>query len=58
MAWKREHNTGQKNLGETWSISATRPDATNALTFAATRMWNAIFWTKETKSASAWTKET
>jgi len=57
MAWLREYNSGQKASGEVWAIVAGRPDATNDLTWASTRLWNGIVWVREAKSASIWTKE-
>jgi len=51
MAWVREYNSGQKDSGEVWGITAGRPDATNALTWDSTRLWNSVGWTKEAKSS-------
>ena len=58
MAGVREYNSGQKDSGEVWGIGVGRPDATNDLTWNAIRLWNGISWAIESKSASAWTKET
>jgi hypothetical protein len=57
MAWVREHNAGQKGVGERWSVAAGRPDATNTITWAGSNIWTGIVWAKETKPAESWTKE-
>ena len=57
MAWVREHNAGQKGVGERWSVAAGRPDATNTITWADSNVWTGIVWTKEAKPAESWTKE-
>ena len=57
MAWEREYNKGQKDVGERWSVVAGRPDATNNITWADSNIWSGIVWAKETKPSESWTKE-
>ena len=57
MAWVREHNAGQKGVGERWSVTAGRPDATNTITWADSNIWTGIVWAREVNPAESWTKE-